>query len=146
MSLGDTLILKIFEQNLTEKNVLYVFFDIEKGVFEIRGKRYKTIEQIVDFSFKTKNKKVLNDFIKLFFVETNQYDFDLLNASNLSVDSKHILFEDIQKYDDKIIIGFHYNNQKTVEEAEGDLTKFLNIIQYFQNDDYLFGENKNELW
>ena len=96
MSLGDTLVLRITENNATEKIIIYTFYDIEKNLFEIRGQRIKPNLEVIDFSYKTKYKKVLADFIKLFFVETNNYEFDILNASNLSVDSKFILFENIQ--------------------------------------------------
>ena len=84
MSLGDTLVLRITENNATEKIIIYTFYDIEKNLFEIRGQRIKPNLEVIDFSYKTKYKKVLADFIKLFFVETNNYEFDILNASNLS--------------------------------------------------------------
>jgi len=140
MSLGDTLVLRITENNATEKIIIYTFYDIEKNLFEIRGQRIKPNLEVIDFSYKTKYKKVLADFIKLFFVETNNYEFDILNASNLSVDSKFILFENIQEYDKNVIIGFHYDCRKKMEDVDVDLTKFLNMIQHFQNDDYLFGD------
>jgi hypothetical protein len=95
MPFTDCLVLKIVEINDSDKcvdNMVYVFYDTNQQLYEIRGKVMSKSIPYETYSFRSELSKDVERFIKL-IVDKNTVTYDLLNYKELPLTSEEITFE-----------------------------------------------------
>ena len=107
---------------------LYIFYDVNKKVYVIRGKR----QGDEPYSFYCKSLDGLKEFISTVICKTNAWSYNLYNCDNLPEHSDDITFEvlgnSVGKYNE--IVGYDYENydKKTLKKM---LRILRNVYNYY---------------
>ena len=98
---GDTLVLKIEDTNKTtrtQNNIIFIFYDVEKSLYVIRGKRgddeYFEYEP---YNFICKSKRVIENFIKNTTTKTSVIYYTLYNYKDLQLNVDDITYDELLK-------------------------------------------------
>ena len=112
---GDTLVLKIEDINKdtrTQNNMLFVFYDSEKSIYIIRGKRsddeYLNYEP---YNFNCKSKTVVEYFIKNMTTQKSVIYYTLYNYKDLPLNVDDITYDELIRSENdncKIIEKYDY--------------------------------------
>jgi hypothetical protein len=98
---GDTLVLKIEDINQitrTQNNIIFIFYDVEKSLYVIRGKRgddeYLEYEA---YNFICKSKHVVENFIKNMTTKKSVIYYTLYNYKDLPLNVDDITYDELLK-------------------------------------------------
>jgi hypothetical protein len=147
--MGDLVICLTETNDNDEILKVYVFYDYKEGKFGIRilnTSQYSNKRKF--FSYYSRAKNVLFDFIIAMISNSKDVDVSLLDYHNLPLESDSITFELLENRDSNKVelFGYIYNREYDIKDEDDDddddddshpkevLKKMLNIIEEIYNE------------
>ena len=130
----DCLVFKFEEIEINSKKIdttIYIFYDIIKQYYVIRGQRRHTEKyHSCTYSFNCKNQTDLIDFLQYIFCHLNTINETLYNYDNLPLDSRDITFDFLKDYDHRDYEIAGYDNEKISSQR---FLRNLNMLRNISN-------------
>jgi hypothetical protein len=133
---GDTLVFKIEDINKntrTPNNIIFIFYDTEKSMYVIRGKRadneYINYEP---YNFNCKSKTIIENFIKNMKTKQSLIYYTLYNYKDLPINIHDITYDElIRLQDDSCTIIEKYDYIYKTNYIIKFLTMLKNMFNYY---------------